>query len=190
MLRPTRIRPEGRTIFGDTYEGVANPIVAVERGWPTRLHGPNFTYVQQSYRYRRRPFQKAPFLGLGADAGANCSTDAECAQGTVCCGINELAWCTPHAQCDAAIAYGQHVCRAAGGELTADGGCSVPVPAEALPWLVPPTEPTEPTGPIDEQTSSSVIPEQSAEPSSSTVRVPLAAAVAVGALAIILMLTR
>lgn len=72
MFRPERVRPERQTIFGDTYRGVPNPMVAVERGYPTRNHGPIFTYVMPSYRYQRRPVARAPYAGLGGMIGDLC----------------------------------------------------------------------------------------------------------------------
>jgi len=70
------------SIFGDTYDGVPNPLVAVEHGYPTRYHGPIWTQPQPSYTYAERPYTRAPFLGfeglgaIGPSVTGNTAADA------------------------------------------------------------------------------------------------------------------
>lgn len=66
MARPNAPLPEKRGIFGDTYNGVPNPVVPHKHPWPTRYHGPVFIYPQPGYQYMERPYAEAPFSGLGA----------------------------------------------------------------------------------------------------------------------------
>lgn len=63
MMRPLPTMPERDSIYGDTYDGVPNPLVTVEHGYPTRYHGPIWTQPMPSYTYAERPYAKAPFLG-------------------------------------------------------------------------------------------------------------------------------
>lgn len=55
------------SIFGDTYNGVPNPLVPHVHPYPTRYHGPIFTVPGSAHTtYRERPYAKQPYLGLGA----------------------------------------------------------------------------------------------------------------------------
>jgi len=64
MRRPAAPLPERFSIFGDTYDGVPNPNVLVQHGYPTRFHGPIFNVPQPAYRYASRPYALAPFWGV------------------------------------------------------------------------------------------------------------------------------
>lgn len=132
MFRPERVRPERGSIFGDTYGGVPNPMVAVERGYPTRNHGPIFTYVQPSGRYLRRPVHRAPFMGLGATAppviSSFCWKNEDCGSGLDCCLLEKgRGMCvhknTPEECIDLANWYPQ-ACVDNGGTFSHDTGCS------------------------------------------------------------------
>lgn len=65
MLREQPPIPERASIFGDTYDGVPSPNVPFEHGYPTRYHGPIWTYPRQGYGYKRATYVKTPFLGFG-----------------------------------------------------------------------------------------------------------------------------
>jgi hypothetical protein len=68
MMRPRPITAVQDTIFGNTYGGVPTPNTIIAHGYPTRYHGPVLTMPMQDYRFRRRPYAKASFVGLGDDA--------------------------------------------------------------------------------------------------------------------------
>lgn len=48
--------PERDTIFGDTYDGVPNPMVPHRHPYPTRYHGTNFRQPEAVFSYRDRPY--------------------------------------------------------------------------------------------------------------------------------------
>lgn len=75
MHRSLPPMPERASIFGDTYNGVPNPLVPVAHGYPTRFHGPIFVWPQPGYEYAPATYAKAPFLGFGqAEAGITTKT--------------------------------------------------------------------------------------------------------------------
>jgi len=57
------LRVEKDSIFGDTYNGVPNPMIPYQHPYPTRYHGPVFTYPMPAYRYEVSPYAFAPFNG-------------------------------------------------------------------------------------------------------------------------------
>jgi len=57
---------ERDSIFGDTYDGVPNPMVPFQHAYPTRYHGPVWRMAQPGHVYARQPYASPPFLGLGA----------------------------------------------------------------------------------------------------------------------------
>lgn len=67
MVRRGRPMPERDSIYGDTYNGVPNPMVPHVHPYPTRYHGAKFDYPQPSFRYVAAPYSAAPFAGLGLD---------------------------------------------------------------------------------------------------------------------------
>jgi hypothetical protein len=58
---------EDLSIFGDTIDGVPNPLIPHVHPYPTRYHGPIFNQPQAMQPYRERPYGVAPFTGVGAD---------------------------------------------------------------------------------------------------------------------------
>lgn len=50
--------PEHQSIFGDTYHGVPNPLVAHCHPYPTRFHGPIY-----SYPWFDMPYQAQTWVG-------------------------------------------------------------------------------------------------------------------------------
>lgn len=65
MHRPGRPRPEHDSIYGNTYNGVPNPMVPHVHPYPTRFHGAKFDYPQPGFRYMPAPYASNPFAGLG-----------------------------------------------------------------------------------------------------------------------------
>ncbi len=65
MRRALPPMPERGSIFGDTYNGVPNPMVPFTHGYPTRYHGAIWSYPQPGYSYAPRPYVRTPFLGMG-----------------------------------------------------------------------------------------------------------------------------
>lgn len=62
--------PGRDSIFGDTYNGVPNPMVPHVHPWPTRYHGPIFTNPGVAKpTYRERDYAKPPFMGMGQHSG-------------------------------------------------------------------------------------------------------------------------
>jgi hypothetical protein len=61
-------RQEDLSIFGDTINGVPNPLVPHTHPYPTRFHGPIFNQPQAMQPYVERPYGLSPFTGVGADA--------------------------------------------------------------------------------------------------------------------------
>lgn len=57
--------PERDSIFGDTYDGVPNPLTPHRHPWPTRYHGPNYTVPGVDSTYAQRPYAIAPYMGMG-----------------------------------------------------------------------------------------------------------------------------
>ena len=57
--------PERDSIYGDTYNGVPNPMVPHVHPYPTRYHGANFNYPQPGWRYMPAPYARSPFDGFG-----------------------------------------------------------------------------------------------------------------------------
>jgi len=57
--------PERDSIYGDTYDGVPNPMVPHVHPYPTRYHGAKFEYPQPGFRYARSPYARSPFDGFG-----------------------------------------------------------------------------------------------------------------------------
>lgn len=70
MRRPMPALPERDSIYGNTYNGVPNPLVPHQHPYPTRFHGPVFNYPQPGYRYAARPYARAPFNGGPDDPSA------------------------------------------------------------------------------------------------------------------------
>lgn len=67
LVMQTRWDPTKDSIFGDTYAGVPNPLVAHHHPWPTRFHGPIYTVPGVANpSYRERDYAKAPYMGVGA----------------------------------------------------------------------------------------------------------------------------
>jgi len=66
MYREPPPPPSRDSIFGDTYGGVPNPNVMLQHGYPTRYHGPVFTFPVPGHQYAPNPYAKAPFAGMGA----------------------------------------------------------------------------------------------------------------------------
>lgn len=54
------------SIFGDTYDGVVSPTVGHNHPYPTRYHGPIWTYPLFSLPYRPTPYTLTPYAGLGS----------------------------------------------------------------------------------------------------------------------------
>jgi hypothetical protein len=52
-------------IFGDTSEGVPNPLVPHVHPYPTRYHGPIFNQPQFTRPFVQNPYATAPYAGLG-----------------------------------------------------------------------------------------------------------------------------
>lgn len=72
MRRQLPPMPERGSIFGDTYNGVPNPMVPFTHGYPTRYHGAIWSYPQPGHQYAPRPYVRTPFLGFGqSDEGPN-----------------------------------------------------------------------------------------------------------------------
>lgn len=67
MRRPQRPVPERDSIYGDTYDGVPNPMVPHVHPYPTRYHGAKFDYPQPGYEYVGAPYARGPFAGFGAE---------------------------------------------------------------------------------------------------------------------------
>lgn len=67
MSRPMEVRPERDSIFGNTYNGVPNPMVPHRHPYPTRFHGPVFKYPMPSWGYEVSPYARAPFAGSAKD---------------------------------------------------------------------------------------------------------------------------
>lgn len=63
MRRPGPPAPERDGIFGDTYNGVPNPMIPYQHPYPTRYHGPVFNYPTPGWRYDVAPYARAPFNG-------------------------------------------------------------------------------------------------------------------------------
>jgi len=63
MVRPMSVMPERNSIFGNTYNGVPNPMVPHKHPYPTRYHGPVFNYPTPSYGYDISPYARSPFAG-------------------------------------------------------------------------------------------------------------------------------
>jgi hypothetical protein len=58
---------EDLSVFGDTIDGVPNPLIGHVHPYPTRYHGPIFNQPQAMQPYRERPYGVAPFTGVGVD---------------------------------------------------------------------------------------------------------------------------
>lgn len=67
---------EDLSIFGDTVDGVPNPLIGHVHPYPTRFHGPIFNQPQFGQPYRQRPYGVAPYAGIGADAATVPATPA------------------------------------------------------------------------------------------------------------------
>jgi hypothetical protein len=48
--------PEQSSIFGNTYQGVPNPLVPHRHPYPTRYHGPIWVQPEAIFSYRPRPY--------------------------------------------------------------------------------------------------------------------------------------
>lgn len=89
------------SIFGDTYRGVPNPLVAHTHPYPTRFHGPKYGLVQASPVYQPASWAVPPFNGLGACCDS-CAKGGPCAGGSSLQGpFQSLGACAP---CAAAAA--------------------------------------------------------------------------------------
>jgi hypothetical protein len=67
---------EDLSIFGDTVDGVPNPLIGHAHPYPTRYHGPIFNQPQFTQPWKERPYAVAPYSGLGADAATTAQTRA------------------------------------------------------------------------------------------------------------------
>lgn len=63
MARPMQVAPRYDSIFGNTYNGVPNPMVPHQHPYPTRYHGPVFRYPTPGWTYEIAPYARAPFDG-------------------------------------------------------------------------------------------------------------------------------
>lgn len=61
--RPMPPNVEKDSIFGNTYNGVPNPMIPYEHPYPTRYHGPVFVYPMPAYKYEVSPYARSPFNG-------------------------------------------------------------------------------------------------------------------------------
>lgn len=57
------------SIFGDTYEGVASPLVPHTHPWPTRFHGPNYLIPRFGKPYRQQVWDGPPQYWQGEVIG-------------------------------------------------------------------------------------------------------------------------
>lgn len=60
-------------IFGDTSEGVPNPLVPHVHPYPTRYHGPIFNQPMFTRPFAPNPYATAPYAGVG-DASSTMSS--------------------------------------------------------------------------------------------------------------------
>lgn len=91
--RPPVVAPERDSIFGNTYNGVPNPMVPYQHPYPTRFHGPVFRYPQPGWQYERSPYARAPFDGLGEPLLGQWSsaTGTDILDGVIGAGLGYLA---------------------------------------------------------------------------------------------------
>jgi len=75
MHTPGR-KPEHGSIFGDTYEGVVSPTVGHNHPYPTRYHGPIWTYPIFTRPYRQNPYALTPYAGLGSPCACSAKVGA------------------------------------------------------------------------------------------------------------------
>jgi hypothetical protein len=64
-----RMQSGTEDIFGDTSEGVPNPLVPHVHPYPTRYHGPMWVQPQAMKPFLPTPYARAPYAGLGAAPG-------------------------------------------------------------------------------------------------------------------------
>ncbi len=57
--------PENESIFGDTYNGVPNPQTPHTHPYPTRFHGPIWTWPVFGMPWRENTYAQSPYMGLG-----------------------------------------------------------------------------------------------------------------------------
>lgn len=55
-----------KTIFGDVAHGVPSPLREHEHPWPTRFHGPIYSYPYFTKPYQEELYAGAPFAGAPA----------------------------------------------------------------------------------------------------------------------------
>lgn len=60
-----RMQAGPEDIFGDTSEGVPNPLVPHVHPYPTRYHGPIWTQPQAMKPFIPTPYARAPYAGVG-----------------------------------------------------------------------------------------------------------------------------
>jgi len=60
-----RMQAGPEDIFGDTSEGVPNPLVPHVHPYPTRYHGPIWTQPQAMKPFLPTPYARAPYAGTG-----------------------------------------------------------------------------------------------------------------------------
>lgn len=60
MYRP--VGSDRMSIFGDTYDGVPNPLVPHLHPYPTRYHGPILNQPQATLPYRPTPYSRPPYV--------------------------------------------------------------------------------------------------------------------------------
>lgn len=61
--------PEHETIFGDIAHGIPNPDIFHVHPYPTRYHGPIYSYPRFGLPYRENPYAVPPYAGTD-DLGA------------------------------------------------------------------------------------------------------------------------
>lgn len=77
--------PDHESIFGDTYQGVPNPVVPHVHPYPTRYHGPVFMTPQATFSYRDRPYTvPVPPRSMGASPDGLGACCPGCADGSGC----------------------------------------------------------------------------------------------------------
>lgn len=59
------MRGQYPSIFGVTQEGVPNPQILHDHPYPTRYHGPIWTYPYFGKPFRQNPYASPPYAGFG-----------------------------------------------------------------------------------------------------------------------------
>lgn len=106
MSRRSRPRPERDSIYGDTYDGVPNPMVPHVHPYPTRYHGARLDYPQPGFRYVAAPYARSPFDGLGESFRGASLTGSTILDVVIGAGLGYLASSKPEASVMHAVAGG------------------------------------------------------------------------------------